>query len=869
MTLVLFAALISRSLSAQPADPLSICRELADVESERSVAKIMVDPRDILQSLSRGGETAEFFDNLAQSAAIPFFSKSDVDFEDARLEILKWSASVALIDEYSRDLSWPQLGEKLENRAALDVKEKAILVHLFAMSCMNSLRESSAVINQRAVEQYEAALELDFKMNQKALQFDNEYRARTSPMAMADVDNFIHRRVAEDGRIVFDEIRAHFIDPYLTSIFRDALPEIHWLEEKIQQGGWIDESEFTVPRLAFLNVLARIRLVKPKMRTYAWTGDDIALFNQVLSTVSGSLDQESIMTIASHSTQYAAAQAANDVRSNRGVRIAETVFKGRTGVALGSAVMSFVVWRATRSLVVLERGFIRSTDIYLNQMKANLPASLHGVSNLDDQLRMALTQSKPTIAGVQLTTQTNVAFREALELGQRYYRHIDRVRSALTKSYGEKIAQRVIGWVEKDIVALGTMSSMAHERALASALNRFESGGLSLRSAEKLARQQAALTPPQGFKSERAFQKALAAEVRSVHSKLLEEAENLLKEEYLQRVSGTSKWTHFVEWMKFQSRKYWARMTTMRKVRSMSPNDLSFTQKWNPARWWRDFQKAGEVLPEGTAYRGVTPGESMAAGSKTAGEIGRSILHKASWALMLVSIGIVVYDVYDAWKGGKVAGGYGDLQADAPDRQPIDDQSNEVLLRTHHTKTLVAELTHRFLVADSRYPGASDVRSLNQERVLRGLPAIEVVANMESLGGFNPQTGFFSTAYVLLKSAEQAKDGVREDRIQNALSGVLIRLQLKQEGFDAVSARRLGVNRDVPQKARWIADAMIDLSQLDFESRMILEEAIVFKEFRANTQKPKIVIDPEKIKEVFAGAENLLDGSANTNLSAR
>jgi len=301
----------------------------------------------------------------------------------------------------------------------------------------------------------------------------------------------------------------------------------------------------------------------------------------------------------------------------------------------------------------------------------------------------------------------------------------------------------------------------------------------------------------------------------------------------------------------------------------MSPNDLSFTQKWNPARWWRNFQKAGEVLPEGTAYRGVTPGESIAAGSKTAGEIGRSILHKASWALMLVSIGIVVYDVYDAWKGGKVAGGYGDLQADAPDRQPIDDQSNEVLLRTHHTKTLVAELTHRFLVADSRYPGASDVRSLNQERVLRGLPAIEVVANMESLGGFNPQTGFFSTAYVLLKSAEQAKDGVREDRIQNALSGVLIRLQLKQEGFDAVSARRLGVNRDVPQKARWIADAMIDLSQLDFESRMILEEAIVFKEFRANTQKPKIVIDPEKIKEVFAGAENLLDGSANTNLSAR
>lgn len=869
MTIVLFAALVSRSLSAQSMDPLALCRELADVQSERSVAKIMVDPRDILQSLSRGGETAEFFDNLAQSAAIPFFTKSPADFEDARLEVLKWAAPVALIDEYSRDLSWAQLAEKLEARAALDVKEKAILVHLFGMQCLDSLRESSSVINQRSVEQYEAALELDFKMNQKALQFDNEYRARTSPMVMADVDNLIYRRVAEDGRIVFDEIRAQFVDPYLTSIFRDALPEIHWLEEKIHQGAWIDDSEFTVSRMAFLNVLARMRLVKPKMNTYSWTGDDIALFNQVLSTVSGSLDQDTIMTIASHSTQYAAAQAAQDVRSNRGLRIAETVFKGRTGVALGSAVMSFVVWRATRSLVVLERGFIRSTDIYLSQMKANLPASLQGLSNLDDQLRMALTQPKPVIAGVQLSSQTNIAFREALELGQKYYHHIDRVRSALTKSYGEKIAQRVMGWVEKDLVALGTMNSMVHERALASAITRFESGGISLRSAEKLARQQAALTPPQGFKSEKAFQKALAQEVRSVHSKMLEEAENLLREQYLQRVSGTTKWTHFVEWMKFQSRKYWSRVTTMRKVRGMSPNDLSFTQKWNPARWWNDFQKAGEVLPEGTSYKGITPGESIAAGSKTAGDMGRSVLHKASWALMLISIGIVVYDVYDAWKGGKLAGGYGDLQADSTEKQLIDDQSNEVLLRTHHTKALVAELTHRLMVADPRYPGASDVRSLNQERILRGLPAIEVVANMESLGGFNPQTGFFSTAYAIFKAAEQAKDGVREDRIQNALSGVLIRFQLKQEGFDAVSARRLGVNRDVPQKARWVADAMIDLSQLDFEARMALEEAIVFKEFRANTQKPKIVIDPEKIKEVFAGAQNLIEVLPQQNLSLR
>lgn len=863
-----------QSASGQQAplkDPKEAACVIFSTDAETPVYDILFQPHLIKQSLeinARPSVIKTWLENFFLQHALPYYKLNEMAVYDLKVRVSEWR-NEALQKAFEFDADALEAKVQAADVNAFSSVETSLLIHGTAMAYLSALRQTESVDQRLCLTALETQIESKVDFNRIVLEVDTEYRNQMYGIAIAIADN-----ISRNDSGVFDDLKSRLIDPLSASTFKNSSDEIDWLSRIAGKREEIYVEDLSLSKLAFLNVLNRAILLAPPPQAYQWSDADLLAIESIVKNVRASVSPEVKKAVIKRSRQYAMVLYSEQQRTQRTERVLSALKDDRLILALGGA--SLAAWAFSFDYIRINKGFWRLPSDFLDQAKLNLPKEI-ALDSIDDQLRTLIENSK-----VALPASSNAAFAEAIRMGRLQFIAVESFKSRFIAVFGEKawsgtattagagsVVESKIFKAGSDILDEVTM------RRLSSALTTLEmEGSTSLRQAAQSVHRSLdanisrSLTKTAldttGSATSLTHIKAWRVEMRAAYREMRSIGKVALAEEFVQAKTGSNLLGRSWEWIKYQGRLGRANLWSFPSYKGWRIWDyvdkvpyadripffrkaLEF-EKFNVAPGLRNgglrsVGAAGEEVAAGSKFTKVLPGEATAASSMTWRSVGRNVLHTASWILLLYSIGQVTWDGIQAYRIRSPQDGLEDLK----EREKTNPQDAEVEMEMKNSQISALRSA---LVSALDGKQAPNKNSLNKDRLMNGLPELEVVVNAESSGAVHPLTGFMSTAYVLFKVREPARDGTLALRRENALSGILVRFRLDQTGQDAAMAKELGVAR-VPESVRWVYDHAVVLRGLDPSAGGHIREAIHFSKFSLDSSSPKIVVDPAAANKLF------------------
>ncbi|MBN8555212.1 MAG: hypothetical protein J0L93_07200 [Deltaproteobacteria bacterium] len=381
-------------------DPHAEIRELLDPNKSSNPLSLEMRffPRVFKKALSENvsiekSETKKIaFSTIAEQALVLF--KDEVEYERLKTIVYGWEGGLS--EEFKID--WNVFHDKIQNWDAKDkdletfdrtfsVEEKVILFNGLHLSYLASLRTPSPDLIDDADLEVIGNLENHFKANttlqRQFLEVDVDSRERSREMVRGFFNSWSEEKPFQDGMNAFANLKQKVFKPQLTRVFSEEsdLKEMSWVESQVGQvlSGLPSPqgTEFSVPRLALINLFDRATRTQQDILPYNWMNDpDMAAIGKIMKSTSGTLDESSRRSIVKNSLQFARVQYGDDpfariptfAKQNAPVLIAG-------GVAASTAVTKLILWNRSRDLFFVKDQFLKNKQIYIDYLKANAPDS--------------------------------------------------------------------------------------------------------------------------------------------------------------------------------------------------------------------------------------------------------------------------------------------------------------------------------------------------------------------------------------------------------------------------------------------------------------------------------------------------------------
>ncbi len=799
-----------QAVSAQTAgDNLELARRALDPQT--SIPEIFLFPamsyetfnlKTLIESPSQKLLNEQF------DRALQFFQTNDrahIIFDKSRDS---WSS-----DELKNNFKYDSdtLVKKIKENQPLDNKEKAILVHVFSLYQLLSVRASSDSADIALIRDFTNYFEQNTQRTQRLLDVDLSYRTQSSLEAELGINQIISK-----GIDAFLFLKKKYFIPFSERSFISNSKDFSWLEQKVEAGASVKAQELTLAQIAVIKVLDRLFVTDTKAPPYSWSESDLASIVEVARGSKGELSSSSIETIIKDSKKFKRSQIEargklNALFRDRDQNNQESINQS-TQIATISAIALLALMggrlRDLKSSAKIELSRPQSEEAMLDQMLLNAPdswLSRAGALKKREALREMLNEGQIKLADSEnKPLEPNTAFKEAF------------VAAFRTREFKGAFSLKVFGhlWGEnsklgpkmkaelENLLALESRRTEALIKMSSPVIDEFAQGGISLKS------------------SRQSLLRELGARKNLKQIEL-----NYLKQrnEIINRIVGIPSRSERRVGIEDGSLAYeftflpryilgpWLHPLSEKKLLKNAKIDRPESAMINPNK-----------NPEaGSRYTQLLPGETFAPRKLRSGCLRslRFLGRSAGISIASLGLGVGLWGLANRpLEPDAILDQEEKKQNDLAQKNNLQkDESLKRVSKSIYLSVLAAQLKDALIMPrpghlekwtnaegkeEVRWVGAQE--SLNQIRMKAGLPELEVIILPDSMTDPLEETAMNASAYALVKIKEDATDVSLDERFENAAYGIVLKFDLVPEGSNLSLALKLQMkSEDIPQKLGW------------------------------------------------------------------